>query len=418
MSKPTPGQRYTVVKTDTLWDIAAAAYGTGRKYTVIWDANKSTLRSGDPDLIYPGEVLWIPRDTERDKARLSLPSAAPISDPDPRKMIVVINDKEFTVESGNCFRAFDTAASGFTSVHRYDPDDPDHAKAFKPYQYQPCKCYLGGKLKVTGFVYTHDLGLSTRRSPVTVHGWSPTVDIVDCPSEPPFEVNNVYLENRIKDLIAPFGVGLSYEVARGSIFKRLKIGKEEMVFDHIDKIVRQRGHIVGDNPLGELVIHDADLDKEPIGLIEEGEAQARRWEAVFDGRQRFSRVKAYGSGPRKNRSEVALDKAISRARMKVVSANDSEGDTIREVAEAAVRKALENALTLQVPVGDWYTANGKMYEEGEIVTLVSKRFSIPDGFNFLIKEVDYSYDKKNRSATLTVTPPSVYSKEEFGDPWA
>jgi LysM repeat protein len=212
MSKPVPGTKYTIVKNDTLWDIAAAAYGTGRKYTVIWEANKSSLRSGDPNLIYPGEVLWIPNDTEMDAARAELPRAAPVSNTDHGSMVVKINDKEFAVESGNVLRTFDTAADGFTATMRFDPEDPDHLAAFKPFQYQPCECYLGGKLQVKGLLYTHDLGLITTRSAVTVHGWSPTVDLVDCVAEPPFQEKNVTLENRIRNLIAPYGIALEFNV--------------------------------------------------------------------------------------------------------------------------------------------------------------------------------------------------------------
>lgn len=418
MSKPVAGTKYTIVRDDTLWDIAATVYGTGRKYTVIWEANKSSLRSGDPNLIYPGEVLWIPYDSEMDQAKAELPSAAPITRDQPGDMAVVINDIEFAVESGNVLRTFDTAADGFTANLRFDPGDVDHLKAFKPYQYQPCKCYLGGKLKVTGFIYMHDLGYQTDKSSATVHGWSPTVDIVDCVSEPPFERSNVNLENRIRALIEPYGIGLVFDVDDDKNFKRVKIEKTEFIFDHISKLARQRNHIIGSTAAGELLVHDADLDKKPIGVIYEGSSTAERWKAKFDGRKRFARVKAYSSGPRKNKSATAKDTGIRLPRLTTVTANDTDDGDIQEAADAKVRKALEEALTLTVPVGSWYTPDGVMYEEGELITLISKRWFIPDGFDFLIRDVEYSYAKNKKSAILTVTPPSVYSKEDFEDPWA
>lgn len=50
---------YTVVKGDCLWNIAKKFYGNGSKYTVIYNANRGVI-GGNPNLIYPGQVLTIP----------------------------------------------------------------------------------------------------------------------------------------------------------------------------------------------------------------------------------------------------------------------------------------------------------------------------------------------------------------------
>lgn len=49
---------HDVVKGDTLWAIAKAAYGDGNKYPQIFEANKPML--SHPDKIYPGQKLRIP----------------------------------------------------------------------------------------------------------------------------------------------------------------------------------------------------------------------------------------------------------------------------------------------------------------------------------------------------------------------
>jgi len=52
-------QSYTVVQGDCLWNIAKRFYGNGAKYTIIYNANKGII-GGNPNLIYPGQVLTIP----------------------------------------------------------------------------------------------------------------------------------------------------------------------------------------------------------------------------------------------------------------------------------------------------------------------------------------------------------------------
>jgi nucleoid-associated protein YgaU len=72
--KPPEARPYTVVAGDNLWTIArdrlieARAGGSGkptiREVAAYWlqviDANRHRLRSGDPDLIYPGERIDLP----------------------------------------------------------------------------------------------------------------------------------------------------------------------------------------------------------------------------------------------------------------------------------------------------------------------------------------------------------------------
>lgn len=59
-SSTTATKTRTVVKGESLWMISLLEYGDGRLWTKLWDANKKTLRSGKPHLIYPGEKITIP----------------------------------------------------------------------------------------------------------------------------------------------------------------------------------------------------------------------------------------------------------------------------------------------------------------------------------------------------------------------
>ncbi len=50
---------HTVQSGDTLWKISERVYGDGNRYMEIFEANKPML--SDPDKIYPGQVLRIPK---------------------------------------------------------------------------------------------------------------------------------------------------------------------------------------------------------------------------------------------------------------------------------------------------------------------------------------------------------------------
>ena len=51
---------YEIKKGDSLWKIAKNMYGDGNKYPQIFEANKEVIK--DPDLIFPGQMIRIPRD--------------------------------------------------------------------------------------------------------------------------------------------------------------------------------------------------------------------------------------------------------------------------------------------------------------------------------------------------------------------
>lgn len=60
--KPKP-KTYTIKRGDTLWGIARRFSDTksGAKWPELWSLNKNRLRSGNPDLIYPGETVVLPQ---------------------------------------------------------------------------------------------------------------------------------------------------------------------------------------------------------------------------------------------------------------------------------------------------------------------------------------------------------------------
>lgn len=53
------GTNYKVIRGDHLWSIAVRAFSDGYAWTKIWQANKTLIKN--PNLIYPGQVLKLPR---------------------------------------------------------------------------------------------------------------------------------------------------------------------------------------------------------------------------------------------------------------------------------------------------------------------------------------------------------------------
>ncbi len=74
--QPRPGQEYTVQPGDTLWGIAQRAYGDPEDWDTIYSANKGVV-GNNPNLIYPGQKLNIPVQSDPKPPPRPIPTPAP-----------------------------------------------------------------------------------------------------------------------------------------------------------------------------------------------------------------------------------------------------------------------------------------------------------------------------------------------------
>jgi hypothetical protein len=79
-----PQGTHTVVKDDTLWDLAQRYYSNPFEWRVIWEANRGVVE--DPNWIYPAEVLVIPG-LPADETPVEGPMDPPVEEPVPPEEI-------------------------------------------------------------------------------------------------------------------------------------------------------------------------------------------------------------------------------------------------------------------------------------------------------------------------------------------
>ena len=80
--QPTRGSNYTVQAGDTVWGIAQRAYNDAEDWDTIYQANKQVI-GGNPNLIYPGQVLHIPQNPDPTKTPIPTPHPTPTPTPTP-----------------------------------------------------------------------------------------------------------------------------------------------------------------------------------------------------------------------------------------------------------------------------------------------------------------------------------------------
>ena len=399
MAKPIPGTPYTIIPDDTLTRISGLAYGVPSRWPEIWRANETRLRSGDPHLIYPGEVINIPVLPERKQIKQELP------DKEYDDITILIDDKEIPFDTVNVFRLMDTCADGFILS--------SSEQIVKPYRWNNTKAYVGGVLIVTGRIYDIEVTLTKDSRSYNYYGFSSTIDLVDSNLKTKYEQNKVDLEQVAKLLteekvLFPFGPG--------GKFDRATAESSETKFDFLARLAKQRKLLVTSTNKGELLFTRTDTTTK-VGSLIEGYPPVFEFTGSFKGRERFGAYKGIRQTRGKSKSAVSIDNRVPLSRFKTFNVEDSQGGSLQDIVDWQRSKQLVSSLSMPITVDGWYAPDGNLWQENTIVFLQSEALFVPKGFEFIIRSVEYLLDGQGGRTVLELVPPQVYTGEEIKEPW-
>jgi prophage tail gpP-like protein len=418
MSKPIPGATYIVLPGDTLTRIAKKAYGEASKWRIIWEANKTKIKSGRPDLIGIGDILFIPPNEEI-SIDVLFDAVPQLPGKSPDDFTVVINGIELPIKAGRAIRTMDTASDSWTASVSWDKDSLQILKAaIQPYSYAPAQCFIGGQQIINGFVYIVETETTSGGSLAKLQGFSTTKDLVDSVVNPPYEAKKITLQLRAQALCAPYGIPVKFLIGDVEPFDRVTARPEEKVFAHLAKLAAQRGALITSTALGELLITQA-ASGPPVGSLEEGLPPVENMRAKFDGTKRYNGYEAIGQSPGKTtKSARSQDSAVLRPRFLRFKTNESTAGNIQKAADWRRSKQLADTLTITVPTTSWYDRNNALLKENTIITVKSDTLFLPGGFNFLIRSIEYVFEPGGTRANLSLVPPQAYSGSVLIDPWS
>jgi prophage tail gpP-like protein len=410
---PVPGRYYVIQKSDSakgLSGISSKAYGDGKRWREIWTPNKKIARSDDPNRsFYSGDVIWIPGDYVEQK-KVEPEVVETLTGADKNGIQIVVDGKNIPIISAQVFKSFDTATHGWVAVTPWK-------KELRPFGYQLAECYVGGKLKIMGRVFTNTPEFTPTGRVMRLEGWSHTADAVDSAIRPPYEQNKVTLRARAEALCKGVGVGVVWAAGEDKPFDRVTAQEGQSIVDHLGDLAQQRGIQLSSTNRGELLFHTA-KDARNIGSFKEGYPPMLSGKCVFDGRKRFGSYVARGQSPGKTKAQAtAVDPAVPGYRIMSFTADESAGSDMQKAANWQRSKALGESIAMEQPVNSWYNSDGELYEEGQLVTIISETLFVPEGYEYLISKVEYNLSENGADAVLSLVPPQVYTGEELPDPW-
>jgi len=417
--KPVPGKEYKIQDEDTLSQVAARAYGNSLYWPRIWAANQFTLKSGDPDSIYPGEIIIIPEIPELVRLR-GLVTGPELATKAADDITIVIEDVEVQPVNARIIRTMDTMSDAWTCEIPYIPGDiPKLDNLLRPYGYPKASAYIGSNLLVRGLLQIVENRYDDSGSSKGLQGFSYTQEAVNSVLRADFEKNNVTLKQRCENVLRPLGIAVEVEEGLdiSGVFSRVTANPTEKIADHLISLAKQRSALLSSTPEGQALITRARTTGRPVATLEEGKQGVGRFETVFDGTRRYNSYRAILQGPGGEKDEIAKDDNVPVTKFKAFSVNDITEGELLKAAEWERSKALGNALSFALPVFSWFDPNGELWRENTLVNIVSPSNNIPEGYIFLIRAVEYTISSEGRLAYLSVVPPQVYTGEPIKEPW-
>ena len=412
MPSPAPGKQYTIEDETSLSQVARRAYGNGNHWPRIWRANQSALRSGDPDIIFPGEVIFIPELAELRRA------AADLSNREPDELSIIVDGLEITPTATKIMRTMDTTSDAWTAVLPWVPGENAELDERVIFYAKPLtRVYIGGKLVMTGPMYDSESVISDEGTVKNLGGYSRTADMLDSNMKPPLEENNVTLKQRAQKLAEFHGIQAVFDTDTGGPFDRVTAGELEKIDTHLKGLAKERAVLMSNTPDGNLLFHEADLKSPPLATLREGQPPVGNYRVGAKSRARFKSYRVLLTTPLDNFESTAVDDNVSGSRHKVLRIQGSVEGEAATAARWARNLAWIEALTISLPVEGWTDPQGNVWEPNTKYTLVSPSIHLPDGFDFLVRSVEFNESPDGKSAILNLIPPQLYSKEEVAEPW-
>ncbi len=395
---PKQGFMYRIKKGDWLSTISQIAYGDMTKWRIIYDANQNRLKSSNPDLIYPNEVVYIPKLNDIESK---------MTGKEKGEGTFILGGDEIDFISATITTSINALEDGCVIQIPFDRSDEKLKKKVFPFSYTDMKFYIGNELVISGRLYEANPKTDGTGETLTLKCYSYTADLVDSTLKPPYERNNMTLENYAKIVCSPITVENN---GAKKLFKRITATKEDTIFSSMLKIAKQESVLLTCGAKGTVIISKANTET-PKVILEKGDFQYLG--AGFDGRKKFASYRVNATTPKKtNGYAVAKDETVPLARFRSFSVGETQGG-LQDSANWERSKAVADALTFPISYAGLYNPKGKLWKTNTGLTLKSDLIFLKDGFDFLIKSVVYKYTPDKRSVELSCVTPQVYTGEEI-----
>jgi prophage tail gpP-like protein len=258
----------------------------------------------------------------------------------------------------------------------------------------------------------------------TISGYSKPGWFEDCnipPSIYPLQSDGVSLLNIAKKITAPwnettkYGIGIIVDPSVtdrvNKVITKSTAGETSTIAEYLRELAQQKKVIISHDEKGNLVFTQANTDRSPILTLDfkSGLIPGTEYSLSFDGQSIHSDItiirQASVDGGNAGQFTIKNPYCPVAYRPKVV--NQTSGDDVdtSEVAGRELSKELEN-ISLTIKIDRWFI-DGKIIKPNNMIKVLAPELYIYNMSDFFIRQIDYSGNERERTATLNCVLPEV-----------
>jgi len=332
-----------------------------------------------------------------------------------------IEGENVPTESARLIRTMDTAADGFSvDVVITQKNEPELYEKIRPYRYTPVTVSLEGELQLTGALTKPTRSKSKSNIITTLNGFSITFNFIDSDIAKTYQFNGLQrLHDIAIQLAKATATKVEFATESGGSFNSPTARRGQSAFEFLAPMARKRSQVMSCTPQGALLFNIANTTGQTVGVIEEDNPDSllqKEFSVSFDGRKRFKTYKVINQSPFGASNALSSDDNIKQPRHKVVQTDDVAGQA-QEIADFQKNRTIIDALTMSIPIVGWNAPDGSLLIPNTLITIKSETMFVPDGFTFIIRQVEYIFEKNNKSSVISIIPPNAYTENTVVEPW-
>jgi prophage tail gpP-like protein len=314
---------------------------------------------------------------------------------------VIINEK------------LDSVASLFSFDARFNPDNEQHKKIFRPLSYLPVEIYDdAGALRLTGTLVNTALGSNSQRDLQNLSGYSKAGVLEDCSipvSSYPLERINVSLTDIATRLLAPFGISFivekSAERSMKEIYPKTTAEPTDSVKDFLSKLASQKNIVLGHTATGNLRFFKPDIHAKSKAFLTE--QNTITMSLGINGQAMHSNISVIRQPSKENISLSAVDTITNpmvlakRSIVKTLSSG-TETDT-KNAADNVLADELKN-ISIDVELRKYIDVRC-----GDIVDVHNHEIFLFNRTRLMVSELNVSQSKNEQSMSLKLVLPETFT---------
>ena len=294
--------------------------------------------------------------------------------------------------------------------------------------FAPCVLADDGETIVTGYVDEVRIEIGARETRTRIRGRSKTGQLVDC--TPEFQVtqfSNSDFASIARAVAKPFGINvvIGAGVNVGGTFADATFEWSETAFRFLERLARQRGVMLTDDPQGDLVIATLGTTPAPAALSTGPGGNVFSANGILSGQRRFSQYTVRSQagmfqtgGPVQPANQgQSNDAGVPLYRPKAIIAESAllTADAQKR-ADWEASHRLGSAVLAVLSTPEWRAGPGagQLWQTNQVAKCTVRRLGLAG--TLLVGAVEFREDDaQGRRTELTVALPAAFSPEPLGN---